>query len=58
MQIFLQLRDMEHVMHMGQLWWQLQLVSYFTSLLQNLEWSNELWCELASYLETVQTSHR
>jgi hypothetical protein len=29
------------------------LVSYFTSLLQNLEWSNEAWCNLASYLEMV-----
>jgi hypothetical protein len=37
---------------------QLQLIGYFTSLLQNLEWSNEPQCELASYLEMVQTSHR
>jgi hypothetical protein len=29
------------------------LVSYFTSLLQDLEWSNEPRCELASYLETA-----
>jgi hypothetical protein len=34
------------------------LVSYFTSLLQNLEWSNEPQCELASDLEMTQTSHR
>jgi hypothetical protein len=34
------------------------LVSYFTSLLQNLEWSNEPQCELALNLETTQTSHR
>jgi hypothetical protein len=53
MQTFLQLRDMEHVMHIGQLWQQLQLVSYFTSLFQNLKWSNKYWCELASYLETT-----
>jgi hypothetical protein len=58
MQTFLQLRDMEYVMHIRQLWRQLQLVSYFTSLLQNLKWSNESWCELASYLETTQTSYR
>jgi hypothetical protein len=29
-------------MRVRQLWRQLQLVGYFTSLLQNLEWSNEL----------------
>jgi hypothetical protein len=29
-----------------------------TLLLQNLEWSNESRCELASYLEMTQTSHR
>jgi hypothetical protein len=34
------------------------IVSYFTSLLQNLEWSNESWRKLASYLEMAQTSHR
>jgi hypothetical protein len=45
-------------MHVRQLRRQLQLVSYFTSLLQNLEWSNEPRCELASDLETMQTSHR
>jgi hypothetical protein len=57
-QTFLQLRDMEHIMHIRQLWWQLQLVSHFTSLLQNLEWSNEPRCELASDLEMTQTSYR
>jgi hypothetical protein len=45
-------------MHVRQVWRQLQLVSHFTSLLQNLEWSNEPWCELASDLEMTQTSHR
>jgi hypothetical protein len=45
-------------MHVKQLRWQLQLVSYFTSLLQNLEWSNEPRYKLASDLETIQTSHR
>jgi hypothetical protein len=55
---FLQLRYMEYIMHVRQLRPQLQLVSYFTSLLQNLEWSNEPWCELASDLETMQTSQR
>jgi hypothetical protein len=34
------------------------LVRYSTSLLQNLEWSNEPRCELASDLEMTQTSHR
>jgi hypothetical protein len=57
-QTLLQLRDMKHVMHIRQLWWQLQLVSYFTSLFQDLKWSNESWCELASTHETMQTSHR
>jgi hypothetical protein len=50
-QTFLQLRDMEHVVQIRQLWWQLQLIGYFTSLLHNLEWANEPRCELASYLE-------
>jgi hypothetical protein len=27
------------------------LVSYFTSLFQNLKWSNESWSKLASNLE-------
>jgi hypothetical protein len=27
-------------------------------LLQNLKWSNEPWCKLASNLEMMQTSHR
>jgi hypothetical protein len=45
-------------MHVTQLRRQLQLVSHFTFLLQNLEWSNEPRCELASDLETTQTSHR
>jgi hypothetical protein len=58
MHTFLQLRDMEHVVYIGQLWQQLQLVIYFTSLFQNLKWSNESWCELASNLEMMQTSHR
>jgi hypothetical protein len=57
-QTFLQLRYTEYVMHVRQLRWQLQLVSYFASLLQNLERSNEFWCELASNLEMTQTSHR
>jgi hypothetical protein len=57
-QTFIQLRYMEYIMHIRQLWWQLELVSYFTSLLKNLEWSNEPRCELASDLETTQTSHR
>jgi hypothetical protein len=58
MQAFLQLRDMEYVMHIWQLRWHLQLICYFTSLFQNLKRSNEPRCELASYLETMQTSHR
>jgi hypothetical protein len=45
-------------MHVRQLRQQFQLVSHFTSLLQNLEWSNEPRCELASNLEMIQTSHR
>jgi hypothetical protein len=49
---------MEHIMHIRQLWWQLQSIGYFTSLLHNLERSNESRCELAWYLETVKTSHR
>jgi hypothetical protein len=44
-------------MHIRQLRQQLQMVSYFTSLLQNLEWSNEPRCELASDLKMTQTSH-
>jgi hypothetical protein len=58
MQTFLQLRYMEYIMHVRQLWRKLQLVSHFTSLLQNLEWSNEPRCRLASDLEMMQTSHR
>jgi hypothetical protein len=34
------------------------IVGYFTSLLHNLERSNESWCELTSYFETAQTTHR
>jgi hypothetical protein len=49
---------MEHIVHIWQLWRQLQLVSYLTSLFQNNKWSNEPRCELASNLEMVQTSHR
>jgi hypothetical protein len=45
-------------MHIRQLRWQLQLLGYFISLLHNLEQSNESQSELASYFETVQTSHR
>jgi hypothetical protein len=44
-------------MHIWQLRWQLQLVSYFTSLFHNLEQPNEPRCELASNLEIAQTSH-
>jgi hypothetical protein len=55
---FLQLRHMEYVMHIWQLWRQLQLVSYVTSLFQNLEWSKEPRCELASDIEMTQTSYR
>jgi hypothetical protein len=58
MQTFLQLRDMEHIMHIRQRWWQLQFIGYFTSLLRNLEWSNKPRCVLASYFEMMQTSHR
>jgi hypothetical protein len=57
-QKLLQLRYMKYIIHVRQLWQKLQLVGYFTSLLQNLEWSNEPRCELASDLETTQTSHR
>jgi hypothetical protein len=56
--ILLHLRYVKYIMHVRQLWQQLQLVDYFTSLLQNLEWSNEPQCELTSDLETTQTSHR
>jgi hypothetical protein len=52
-QIPFQLRNMEHVMHIRQQRWQLQLVSYLSSLLYNLERSNKPRCELASYLETA-----
>jgi hypothetical protein len=58
MQTFLQLRNMEYVMNIIQLWRQLQLISYFTTLLQNLKWSNESWYEFASKLKTTQTYHR
>jgi hypothetical protein len=34
------------------------LVSYFTTLFQSLEWSNEPRCKLASDLEMMQTSQR
>jgi hypothetical protein len=44
---------MKYIMHVRQLWRQLQLVGYFTSLLQNLKCSNEPWCELTSELETT-----
>jgi hypothetical protein len=44
-------------MHIRQLQWQLQLTTYFTSLLQNLEWCNEPRCEFTTYLEMAQTSH-
>jgi hypothetical protein len=49
---------MEYIMHVRQLRWHLQLVIYFTTLFQNLEWSNEPRCELVSDLETMQTPHR
>jgi hypothetical protein len=57
-QTFLQLRYKEYIMHVRQLRRQIQLVSHFTSLLQNREWSNDPRCELASDLERTQTSHR
>jgi hypothetical protein len=57
-QTLLQLRYMKYIMHVRQLRWQLQLVSYFTYILQNLEWSNESWSKLVLNLETMQTSHR
>jgi hypothetical protein len=57
-QAFLQLRYMKYVMHTWQLRRQLQLVSCFTSLLQNLEWNYKPRCELASDLEMMQTTHR
>jgi hypothetical protein len=49
---------MKHIVHICQLWWQLQFISYFSSLLSNLEWSDEPRHELASYLKIAQTSHR
>jgi hypothetical protein len=49
---------MKYNMHVGQLRRQFQLVNHFTSLLQNLEWSNEPQCELASDLQMTQTSLR
>jgi hypothetical protein len=45
-------------LHIRQLWWQLQLIGYFASLLQNLERINESRCKLASYLEMMKISHR
>jgi hypothetical protein len=57
-QTLIQMRYMKYIMHVRQLRRQLQLVVYFTSLLQNLEWSNEPRCELASNLEMTQTPHR
>jgi hypothetical protein len=57
-QTLLQLRDMKHVVHIRQLWWQLQLIGHSTSLLRNIEQSTEHRCELSSYLEMAQTSHR
>jgi hypothetical protein len=41
LQTLLQLRDMEHVVHIRQLWWKLQLICHFTSLLHDLKRTNE-----------------
>jgi hypothetical protein len=57
-QTFLQLRYIVYIIHVRQLRWQLQLEGHVTSLLQNLEWSNEPRCELASDIEMMQTTHR
>jgi hypothetical protein len=56
-QTLLQLIYVKYIMHVRQLWRQLQLVGYFTSLLQNLELSNDPRCEIASDLEMTQTPH-
>jgi hypothetical protein len=44
LQTFPQLRDLEHVMHFGQGWWQLQSVCHILQLGQDRKWTDVTWC--------------
>jgi hypothetical protein len=56
-QTFLQLGDIEHIMHIRQLRRHLQLVCYFTSLLQNLELASRLLAKPQDQKYFILQSH-
>jgi hypothetical protein len=57
LQVFLELRDMEHIMYTHQGWWQLQFVSHGSKLLQNRKQTNVARSKLAFDPKPLHTSH-
>jgi hypothetical protein len=49
---------MKHIVHIGMLWWQFQLIGDLSSVVKDFERSNVLRCQLTLYLETMKPSHR
>jgi hypothetical protein len=56
LQTFLQLRDMEHVMHASQGWRQLQSVCHIPWHSQDREQADVTWCQLAFDPKPLHTS--
>jgi hypothetical protein len=57
LQTFLQLGDVEHVMHTCQVWWQLQTVHHIPQPSQDRKQTDVAWCLLAFDHKTLHTSH-
>jgi hypothetical protein len=55
LQTFLQLRDMEHIMHTSQGWRQLQSVCHIPQLGQDRKWTDVTWCQPAFDHKSLHT---
>jgi hypothetical protein len=58
LQTFLQLRDVEHVMHTYQGWRQLQSVRYIPHPSQDRKWTDVTWCQLSFDAKPLNMSRR
>jgi hypothetical protein len=56
LQTFLQLRDVEHIMHTRQRWWLLQLVCHNSQSSQDKKQTDVTWCPLAFDAKSLHTS--
>jgi hypothetical protein len=48
---------MKHIVHIGKLRWQFQLIGDFSSLVEDFERPDLPQCQLTLYLQTAEPSH-